>query len=64
MSGFTIVLIDEAEDPSKGDFVYVEAFPTFADLVATEGDSYPEWVDRVVRAAQAIEERGSDDDDS
>lgn len=65
MSGFTVVLIDEAEDPSRGDFVYVESFPTFADLVETE-DGYPGWVDRIVQAAQQIEEREekSDDGDS
>lgn len=54
MQGFTFVLID-SEEPSEGDFVYVEAFENLQDLAAVEEDgSYPGWVDRIIQQAQNI----------
>ena len=56
MQGFTIVLID-SEEPSEGDFVYVEVFESLSDLMEVPADGgYPEWVDRLVSRAHEIVE--------
>jgi hypothetical protein len=56
MNGFSVVLVDNV-DPSEGDFVHVESFPTFADLL----DFAAPWKENLLAVARRLELRDADE---
>lgn len=61
MDGFTVVLIDNGNDPSEGDFVYVESFDSAEALgLALDASRWSETSPlgrALMQAAEEIEER-------